>query len=120
MAIELAYINTKHPDFHRDVAMAAYKVDSEGHNKSGVPALPHPPSTDPEKTFGKVPCNFGYIYIWYFALSLSTYVGNCLSGRCKSLQLALSFNISQLEQRQLYRKFTSADPCAHVQRDTTS
>ncbi|KAK6619912.1 Dynamin-1-like protein [Polyplax serrata] len=57
VAIELAYINTKHPDFHRDVAMAAYKVDSEGHNKSGVPALPHPPSTDPEKTFGKADAN---------------------------------------------------------------
>ncbi|KAK6634624.1 Dynamin-1-like protein [Polyplax serrata] len=57
VAIELAYINTKHPDFHRDVAMAAYKVDSEGHNKSGIPALPHPPSTEPEKTFGKADAN---------------------------------------------------------------
>ena len=50
VAIELAYINTKHPDFHRDAAMAAYKVDSLAHNKPMIPALTQGSTNDTEKS----------------------------------------------------------------------
>lgn len=37
VAIELAYINTKHPDFHRDAAIAAYKIESnDSHGRSNT------------------------------------------------------------------------------------
>ncbi|KAL0267916.1 UNVERIFIED_CONTAM: hypothetical protein PYX00_010053 [Menopon gallinae] len=37
VAIELAYINTKHPDFHRDAAVAAYKLENSEFNKQSTP-----------------------------------------------------------------------------------
>lgn len=49
MAIELAYINTKHPDFHRDAAIAAYKVE-ENHNKNVVQSLSQSLTNDSEKS----------------------------------------------------------------------
>lgn len=40
VAIELAYINTKHPDFHRDAAIAAYKIESnDSHSRSNTATL---------------------------------------------------------------------------------
>lgn len=45
VAIELAYINTKHPDFHRDVVMSACRMKSEKQqtNASLAQILPLPP-----------------------------------------------------------------------------
>lgn len=48
VAIELAYINTKHPDFHRDAAVAAYKLENSEYNK-GTSAI----STVPQNFFSQ-------------------------------------------------------------------
>lgn len=52
VAIELAYINTKHPDFHRDAAIAAYKIESnDSHSKSNASTLSQVLANDLETSY---------------------------------------------------------------------
>lgn len=66
VAIELAYINTKHPDFYREIAMVPSMI------KSGEPNRPN----RPKSMFGKIPAEEAGVYT-----SLSYYFGQYFENR---------------------------------------